>query len=212
MKKFNFVHPPSFWENLDDNSIYCAIRDSATKEDFQQIKDSLIFHKLVNFTREDIVLDFGCGLGRIVPWVAPFVKQYIGMDPTLNCIARAKELNSQYDNVTFKLANGQNFSITFDESVDKVICEYVFIHIPKELAIQYIREAYRVLKPGGQFILHGPLDNWYENGFSREEIKDILSQSFDIQEIVYNDFLLDEELLKEITFSIYCLKKGTICN
>jgi SAM-dependent methyltransferase len=50
--------------------------------------------------KNNAAIDFGCGVGKALPLLAPFFKEIIGLDVSKNCIAVAK--NSPYKNVRFK--------------------------------------------------------------------------------------------------------------
>lgn len=50
--------------------------------------------------KQNSAIDFGCGVGKALPLLAPFFKEIIGLDVSKNCIAVAKK--SPYKNVRFK--------------------------------------------------------------------------------------------------------------
>src|SRR3954468_1079102 len=50
--------------------------------------------------KKNSAIDFGCGVGKALPLLAPFFKEIIGLDVSKNCIAVAK--TSPYKNVKFK--------------------------------------------------------------------------------------------------------------
>jgi SAM-dependent methyltransferase len=50
--------------------------------------------------KENAAIDFGCGVGKALPLLAPFFREIIGLDVSKNCIAVAKK--SPYKNVRFK--------------------------------------------------------------------------------------------------------------
>jgi SAM-dependent methyltransferase len=65
---------------------------------------------------EEIVLDFGCGSGRISYWIAPKVKEVKGIEVTSEMIQLAVEKRTS-KNVEFMLYDGVNFpvfSFSFD--------------------------------------------------------------------------------------------------
>lgn len=57
---------------------------------------------------DDVVLDFGCGSGRISYWIAPRVKKVVGLEVTPEMIDLA-EKNRTSGNVEFFLYDGVNF-------------------------------------------------------------------------------------------------------
>ena len=54
-------------------------------------------------SKENTAIDFGCGVGKALPLLAPFFKEIIGVDVSKKCIAIAK--SAPYKNVTFKEAD-----------------------------------------------------------------------------------------------------------
>src|SRR3954468_17590812 len=72
--------------------------------------------------KENAAIDFGCGVGKALPLLAPFFKEIIGVDISKKCIAIAK--SSPYKNVSFKEADlaGRNINVP---SVDFAFCRNV---------------------------------------------------------------------------------------
>ena len=54
-------------------------------------------------SKENTAIDFGCGVGKALPLLAPFFKEIIGVDVSKKCIAIAK--SAPFKNVTFKEAD-----------------------------------------------------------------------------------------------------------
>ncbi len=57
---------------------------------------------------DEVVLDFGCGSGRVAYWIAPRVKKVVGLEITPEMI-RLAEKNRTADNVEFALYDGVHF-------------------------------------------------------------------------------------------------------
>lgn len=64
--------------------------------------------EVINLRGDEIVLDFGCGSGRISYWIAPRVKKVIGLEITPEMITLAEKSRTA-DNVEFILYDGRNF-------------------------------------------------------------------------------------------------------
>jgi SAM-dependent methyltransferase len=69
--------------------------------------------------KENAAIDFGCGVGKAIPLLAPFFKEIIGIDVSKKCIAIAK--SSPFKNVSFKEADLAAKNIKFP-SVDFAFC------------------------------------------------------------------------------------------
>ncbi len=96
------------------------------------------------------VLEIAAGTGRNLPYYPADVRLTgIELSPEMAELARrrAQELGRQVD---LRVGDAQALELP-DESVDTVICTYSLCTIPDYRAA--VREAKRVLRPGGQFVL-----------------------------------------------------------
>src|SRR5919204_5812442 len=104
----------------------------------------------VSIQPTDVILDIGCGLGRLTRPLATRADRVIGLDVSKEMIDRARELNAQLDNVEWVLGDGESLAGIADGAVDGVISHVVFQHIPDpRITLGYVREMGRVLRPGG---------------------------------------------------------------
>lgn len=112
------------------------------------------------FVREDVVLDVGCGdASNYQAWLLPKVKHLAGIDISETGVAKAKRLGMEA--VVHDFAKPFPFQ---HDLFDKAICIEVLEHLydPKFC----VSEIYRVVKPGGLFIMSVP-----NNGYFRERLK-----------------------------------------
>ena len=117
-------------------------------------------------------LDFGCGPGRIVKTVAPHVQTYVGVDVSEGLLEMAREHHKSYSNVSFVKCNGTDLSCFEDNTFDYIYERLVFIHVPKEGIVKYIKEFFRVLRPGGfLYIPDLPKEEACTNGFTMAEME-----------------------------------------
>jgi len=114
-------------------------------------KDNLtieIINKLVDF-RGKVVLEVGCGDGKISSLLAHNTKRYIGIDTDSQSI---KNATSDFENVDFQMGNGE--SLDFKNSYfDIVLFTLSLHHQNSKLAL---KEAKRVLTPKGQLLILEP--------------------------------------------------------
>ena len=100
------------------------------------------------------VLDFGCGIGyhsRFFPYA-----EYLGIEPLESCIAIA---NKNYADSSTQFISGDHLYLKNlnNESFDLVIAVGVLHHIDDEIFNEFIRETYRILKPGGRLTTLDPV-------------------------------------------------------
>lgn len=94
-------------------------------------------------------LEIGPGLGRICRALAPHFDQVVGLDVSAEMVRQARALVDD-PNVTFEVGDGITLQPVQDASVDFVVTFTVLQHLPDRSAIVgYLREAARVLGPGG---------------------------------------------------------------
>jgi len=160
-----------YWEkagNKDIESVMEFICDKFDRETFETKKESLIFSQKIKLDKEMRVLDLACGIGRTCRWVAPFVKEYVGVDFIPETIEKAKEYNKEISNAEFHVNDGQSIKIFDDESFDLAYSELAFQHMLKPIQESYIKELRRVLKKGGLFYVQIPrLEYYNDSSYSR---------------------------------------------
>lgn len=100
------------------------------------------------------VLDFGCGIGRSMPYLREvFPKaEIVGCDPSAESLAIARR-----DNPTCRFMSMDELGS--EAKFDLVIASCVFHHIPPQDRQMAIRYCYSRLKQGGHFIIfeHNPI-------------------------------------------------------
>ncbi|MDX2032472.1 MAG: class I SAM-dependent methyltransferase [Blastocatellia bacterium] len=129
------------------------------------------------------LLEIGCGIGRMTRHLAGLFGEVHGTDVSAEMIRQAQERFRDAPNAFFHATNGLDFSIFPDAHFDVVFSVYVFQHVPTpEIVRANIRDACRVLKPGGVFkfqvcgIDHPDYermrkDTWTGTPFSERELR-----------------------------------------
>jgi len=101
------------------------------------------------------VLEIGIGSGLNLPFYSPHVREIIGLEPAPKLIAMAREA-AMASSIPVTLVEGSAEAIPLDDaSIDAVVTTWTLCTIPN--AVQALREARRVLAPGGRllFVEHG---------------------------------------------------------
>jgi ubiquinone/menaquinone biosynthesis C-methylase UbiE len=101
----------------------------------------------------DVILEIGCGIGRVGQVLAPQCKQWIGCDVSPNMLEFARQRLASFDNVQFVEISGFDLSTIPANSVDLVYCTVVFMHLDEWDRYNYILEACRVLRTGGRIFI-----------------------------------------------------------
>jgi SAM-dependent methyltransferase len=101
-------------------------------------------------------LDVGCGIGRVAARLAPLVGWVLGIDISPGMIAAARRRCTGLPNVRFAICDGVDLSMCGDGSVDVVLAVDSFPYVVEAgeaAAASYFREAHRVLRDGGDFVV-----------------------------------------------------------
>ncbi|MDY8134816.1 class I SAM-dependent methyltransferase [Aquimarina sp. 2201CG5-10] len=112
--------------------------------------DPYLFRRLstlLNPHPNGLYLDIGCGTGNYTSEFAKKGYQFIGIDPSLEMLKKAKEKHSK---VTWKIGTAEQIDIA-SESIDGIIASLT-IHHWKDLKKGF-SELNRVLKPNGKIVI-----------------------------------------------------------
>jgi len=106
--------------------------------------------ELKRFTGRDAALEIGCGPGRLMRPLSRYFKEIHGVDVSEEMIRLARERLAHTPNAFPQLGSGSDLAVFPDGKFDFVYSYAVFQHIPsRDVVFDYLREAFRVLKPGG---------------------------------------------------------------
>jgi SAM-dependent methyltransferase len=98
------------------------------------------------------VLEIGCGSGRITRALADTFGQVYAVDISGEMVRQAKEALHDRPNAHVFQNNGADLQVLGELQVDFAFSYIVFQHIPsREVIHSYVREVYRLLRPGGLF-------------------------------------------------------------
>jgi SAM-dependent methyltransferase len=141
------------------------------------------------------VLEVGCGIGRLLKPLSARVASAVGVDLSEEMIRRGREYCRERGNVALHRTDG-SLGFLEPESFDFVFSHIVFQHLPRKAYVErYLREAHRVLKPGGllriqvdgrarQFFRRWVADSWSGVVFSGRELSRRLARTgFRVTEI-----------------------------
>lgn len=143
---------------MKDAHFYVAFgRESQTEEDFLASAAEVMPAFEPEFSRlrpglagERRALEIGCGPGRLMVPMTRHFGEVHGVDISEEMVALARQRLVNVANAQVHVTSGTDLGIFTDCYFDFVYSYIVLQHIPdKEIVLRYLREAQRVLKPGG---------------------------------------------------------------
>lgn len=101
-------------------------------------------------------LDLGCGIGRMERVLASEFAEIVGVDISAEMIRLARQYCADLPNVHFVHTSGRDLAAVEDLGFDLVLAVDSFPYVMQaglDLAEALVKEAARVLKPGGSFLI-----------------------------------------------------------
>lgn len=122
--------------------------------------------RVMEASRDQRLLEYGCGNASLGFDVAPTAKEVIGIDISEVAIGQAQRIAGlkKLDNIKFIVDNAESMRQA-DDSVDVLAGSGIVHHLDIPRAMQEVR---RVLRKGGIAVFaepmgHNPIVNWYRN-------------------------------------------------
>jgi len=168
-------------------------------------------------SKDMVVLDIGCGDGRSVKPIAPFVRNFIGVDNDEDAVKAFRENLKGAKNVEVFLEDAEKMHFK-DQTFDVVFIGLTFCNFgdTKQSILSEIR---RILKNGGKFIFSVYSENALD---TRTKMYDKINAKYKIVDKAKGTVLFDdggiseqfskkdmEKILVEAGFEITDLVKGT---
>jgi 2-polyprenyl-3-methyl-5-hydroxy-6-metoxy-1,4-benzoquinol methylase len=156
-------HPaPHIWGTAFDSAVsasgdasvalYCLGRADLLRAATDEIVQLLQSWELL--APEAVVLDLGCGSGRIAETVSRHVRTVIGLDISMGMLKAARERCLDRANSHFVLGSGRDLATFSDGCLDAIVAVDVFPYLVMSgIAQRQIEEAARVLRHDGHLLI-----------------------------------------------------------
>ncbi|PNX51246.1 MAG: hypothetical protein BV456_03875 [Thermoplasmata archaeon M8B2D] len=126
----------------------------------QQYLEAEVNHVLKKINSGDVVLELGCGYGRILRLLAQKANLVIGIDTSSQSLMMAKKMIQDLKNC--HLMKMDAVHLTFSDKIfDVVVCIQNGISAFHVNKIDLIRESIRVTKPGGIILFSSYSDKFW---------------------------------------------------
>lgn len=146
--KKNALHYIASWKtDWDLNSFFAS-----GEEDFQRLVGPVLERCGLPSTGKTMA-ELGCGVGRMTGSFARRYESVLALDISAEMLGKATQLHNERKNILWTRVGGADLACIGSSSVDFVFSYLVLQHMPKkELALNYVREMLRILRPGGAFL------------------------------------------------------------
>jgi SAM-dependent methyltransferase len=138
-------------ENLDDTSLQ---RFFESGENHIHHIYNIIRTKVKPGFQTDQVLDYGCGVGRLVIPLAQRAQVVVGIDVSTSMLERARENCNKFDQKGVRLLHVDELDSLPPASFDLVHSVIVFQHIPVDRGYLILRKLISLLASGGVGAIH----------------------------------------------------------
>ena len=141
------------WNSAARADAHDAILTGATPEQFEESGRGDADRVRRWLRGGDVVLNIGCGVGRVERYLAPLVGELWAVDVSGEMIARARKRLAGLANVHLREVANDEFLRSFEDGRFDVVFSFLVLqHLEKEDAARYLRDVFRVLRPGGVFV------------------------------------------------------------
>lgn len=128
----------------------------------QQYLEAEVNHVIQKIHPGDMVLELGCGYGRVLLELAKKAKWVIGIDTSFSSLLLGLEMLKDFSNCFLMRMNA--IKLAFRDSIfDKIVCVQNGIsafHVNRK---ELIRESIRVAKPGGTVLFSSYSDKFWDD-------------------------------------------------
>lgn len=147
----------SVWNSVSRSEEEAKMAVSGFVEEDRYVETSersvAMLRQFLGISPSDVVLEIGAGVGRVGATLAPMCKEWIGVDVSENMLGHIARRLAAFKNVRTVATNGFDLSGVASESVDVVYSTVVFMHLDEWERYGYIKEGFRVLRPGGRMLV-----------------------------------------------------------
>lgn len=136
-----------------------AVLDASVKEEakFSNFYRDYISKKglldSVVCNKNSVVLDFGCGIGRLSYFLAPYVKKVIGVDVSEKMIEVAKLKNAAPNIEYYHINNNNTHEVLSNFKVDCLFSYWVMQHISDERIKELLKDFSALLNKDGKIYI-----------------------------------------------------------
>ena len=170
MEKYYNIEEQRLW-NLNSNWTIDGHEWSKSFGTTEELWNNEIFDKIKEF-RVKKILEIAPGFGRITQFLSILAGELIIVDLNPLCIEKTRA-KLKHHVLAYFVNDGKSIPKVRDNSQDLVFSFDSFVHMHANVTEEYVKEIYRVLKPGGQAFIH---HSWLYGG-SDESVNNVAGRA-----------------------------------
>jgi ubiquinone/menaquinone biosynthesis C-methylase UbiE len=170
MEKYYNIEEQRLW-NLNSNWTIDGHEWSKSFGTTEELWNNEIFDKIKEF-RGKKILEIAPGFGRITQFLSILAGELIIVDLNPLCIEKTRA-KLKHHVLAYFVNDGKSIPKVRDNSQDLVFSFDSFVHMHANVTEEYVKEIYRVLKPGGQAFIH---HSWLYGG-SDESVNNVAGRA-----------------------------------
>jgi SAM-dependent methyltransferase len=151
MEKYYNIEEQRLW-NLNSNWTIDGHEWSKSFGTTEELWNNEIFDKIKEF-RGKKILEIAPGFGRITQFLSILAGELIVVDLNPLCIEKTRS-KLKHHVLAYFVNDGKSIPKVRDNSQDLVFSFDSFVHMHANVTEEYVKEIYRVLKPGGHAFIH----------------------------------------------------------
>jgi ubiquinone/menaquinone biosynthesis C-methylase UbiE len=146
---------PAVWEPADEETAMREVLNTTDPEEFERSGREQFDALRPLVPSRGVVLDLGCGIGRVARYVAPHCRELWAIDSSEKMLGFAQRRLAALENVRYARCAGTSIPLP-DATLDLAYSVLTLQHMEREHAFMLLRELHRVIRPGGAVYLTFP--------------------------------------------------------
>ncbi|MFA5133028.1 MAG: methyltransferase domain-containing protein [Candidatus Paceibacterota bacterium] len=156
----NYDPEEIFWKNINESqdAMSKIVWGARTEDDFNKNtnKDAEFITKTLKINKDDIVLDYGAGIGRLAKHISKDCKQVMGLDVSNSMVSLSKKYLEGIDNVSIIHCTGIGESVLALNCITKMYSHIVLQHVNKYKVYYILKNLRHYLAPCGRGMFQFP--------------------------------------------------------
>ena len=142
--------------------------------------------RLLSPNKNDVILEIGCGTGRVTRQLARKCRKVVGIDFSQAMLDVARRKSKSYENIDYRIIDLRQIPFPFKNSCfDKVVCPLVIDHVEDTESL--FHEIFRILKGGGILVF----DDIIPDGNIAPSFRDVIYEKSQIGEKIFYHHSID---------------------